>query len=206
MTSGVAAGHDSQSEDPARVFCVRTPPPLARNPLLVSQRAIDDSSGFLAPGPVPEDAFRMELVEWDPDAAFATPTTDEIITSQLKPNDILASSRIQVQASAALAGPTTTEFIMTQVWEALALQSGRKTKSGSGEERIKGAKKVSTYDDKDVVLMHVMRGSMQISFHNVVPWLVSERVWFEDAKAFAKKHTTLPVDELVNEEFLKSVS
>ncbi|KAG8770673.1 hypothetical protein FRC12_004123, partial [Ceratobasidium sp. 428] len=165
----------NESSHSPQVPRVRTPPPLARafTSFEFTQSAIDNSNGFILPGPPPDHAFWVDL-----------------------------------QPLVTRASPTTAEFAITREREIFLLQqSGRiKSKANPDAGRVKSAKKVGMYGGDPRKLMAIMRAHIQHQFTSVSPWLLSDDTIFKRAKEFAAKHVAnLAVDELVDEEFQKSV-
>ncbi|KAG8707726.1 hypothetical protein FRC09_001651 [Ceratobasidium sp. 395] len=88
----------NESSHSPQVPRIRTPPPLARasTPFTFTQSAIDNSNGFILPGPAPEHAFWVDLV---PHVTTASPTTAEFAINREREIFLLQQSgRIKAKA------------------------------------------------------------------------------------------------------------
>ncbi|KAG9076458.1 hypothetical protein FRC06_009496 [Ceratobasidium sp. 370] len=154
----------------------RTPPPLAQASRSEDQFA--NPNGFLPPrNETPPRAFRAELEM--------------------------------------LGAPTLAEFSERRAKEIRTLQNARKSSppskskstQGSDNERDegKGVKKLWSYSKEHQGLMFVMRASVQNTYLSRGPWVESDDEVVNRAKAFAKKHTHCAVDDIVTNDFIRTM-
>ncbi|KAG8768010.1 hypothetical protein FRC12_005884 [Ceratobasidium sp. 428] len=159
-----------------QVLRIRTPPPLAQT------RAF-----------IPLTATQEAIAESD---------------GFLVPGPVPEWSWTELQPTVTRAAPTTAEFKISRDREVFLLQQGNKTKckANPAAGRIKGAMKVGTYEGDPLKLLAVMRANIQWQFTSVSPWMIPEDTLFNKAKEFAAKYAAnLPVNEIANQEFQKSI-
>ncbi|KAG8702775.1 hypothetical protein FRC09_004550 [Ceratobasidium sp. 395] len=112
---------------------------------------------------------------------------------------------VELVPSVTIAAPTSAEFALYRARELIDLRVKKKTKTDPNGGRIKGARKVCTYDAEHKKLMNVMKGSMQYQFTSISPWMIPDENWYIVAKDFAREYTNLVVDGLDDSDFLKSL-
>jgi hypothetical protein len=92
--------------------------------------------------------------------------------------------------------------IIVQIYVFPLLGSGHGDVSG----KVKGVRSVKSYSDEEQALVYLMRVSIQHTYTVRAPWVVDEDDIIERAKEFAKGFTTGQVDDMVAEDFAKTVS
>ncbi|KAF8597132.1 hypothetical protein BDV93DRAFT_562642 [Ceratobasidium sp. AG-I] len=128
-----------------------------------------------------------------------------------EPNDFLIDEsdvppgtfHAQLVPTPTQSAPTRAEFIERRNWEIHKIQGARKCKYQEPDESSTAVKQISNYTDDQQGLMLVMRASLQYYYLTRSPWHEDDEISVGQAKVFARKHTSCPVDDFAINDFVK---
>ncbi|QRV93923.1 cardiomyopathy-associated protein 5 [Ceratobasidium sp. AG-Ba] len=166
--------------------CQRTPPPSARLAIrtdLNPEELVERSEGFL----VERSASRPP-----PETHRVRPVGGSRVLPSTRASAIL---RYGARSGLKYAAPTKTEYAQRQAKEARTIKGARKsTKKASGvDSKGNPPKELGAYPDKHQEIMFLMRASIQHDFQ------------IARAKVFTQKFTALDVEEVVSDDFERTL-
>jgi hypothetical protein len=118
------------------------------------------------------------------------------------------TSEVQLVPSRTMLGPTTAEFDMKRAKEIREIKAGRKWKStrDASGGKVTSSKSARAYSAEEQAHMYVMRVSIQHTYTARAPWAIDQDDVIKRAKEFAKEFSTCQAENMVTEDFAKTVS